>query len=162
MSQRFAEQPLLRFAWVVSTWFGCGLVPKAPGTMGTLGAIPLYLLVARVGGRPGVACAAVAITAIGIWASSMVARDLGKKDPQVVVVDEVAGMLVTMLPMADVSWRAILCGFVLFRLFDITKPWPTRRFEALPGGWGIVMDDVVAGGFGVCVMAGLRASGVLP
>jgi phosphatidylglycerophosphatase A len=160
MSQRLAHQPALRLAWVVATWFGCGMVPKAPGTMGAIGAIPLYLLVAR-GGRAGVAAGALAVTAIGIWAASAVARDLGKKDPQIVVVDEVAGMLVTMLPMPDVTWRAILCGFLLFRLFDVTKPWPTRRFEALPGGWGIVMDDVVAGVFGACVMVGLRAAGVL-
>jgi phosphatidylglycerophosphatase A len=161
MSQRFADRPVLRFAWVIATWFGCGIVPKAPGTMGTIGAIPLYLLVVR-GGRAGVAAAALAVTAIGIWAATAVARDLGKKDPQIVVVDEVAGMLVTMLPMADVSWRAILCGFLLFRLFDVTKPWPARRFEALPDGWGIVMDDVVAGAFGACVMVGLRAAGALP
>ena len=161
MSPRFAERPMLRLAWVVATWFGCGSVPKAPGTMGTLGAIPLYLLVAR-GGRPGVAIAALAVTAVGVWAASEVARDLGRKDPQVVVVDEVAGMLVTMLPMASVSPRPILIGFLLFRLFDITKPWPVRRFEALPGGWGIVMDDVVAGVFGALVMAGLRAAGALP
>src|SRR3984957_4906428 len=161
MTQRFVDQPVLRFAWAIATWFGCGLVPVAPGTMGSLGAIPLYLLVAR-GGRLGVGVGAIAVTAIGIWAGTVVARDLGKKDPQVVVVDEVAGMLVTMLPMADVSWRAILCGFLLFPLFDVTKPWPTRRFEALPGGWGIVMDDVVAGRFGACVMVGLRHAGVLP
>jgi phosphatidylglycerophosphatase A len=161
MSPRFVERPMLRIAWVVATWFGCGSVPKAPGTMGTIGAVPLYLLVAR-GGRTGVAVAALAITAIGVWAATEVARDLGKKDPQVVVVDEVAGMLVTMLPMARVSWRAILIGFLLFRLFDITKPWPVRRFEALPAGWGIVMDDVVAGVLGASVMAGLRAAGALP
>jgi phosphatidylglycerophosphatase A len=160
MSRRPVRPPALRLAWVIATWFGCGLVPKAPGTMGALGAIPLYVLLAREG-RAGVAAGALAVTAIGIWAASVVASDLGKKDPQLVVVDEVAGLLVTMLPMADVSWRATLCGFVLFRLFDITKPWPTRRFEALPGGWGIVMDDVVAGGFGACVMMGLRAAGVL-
>jgi phosphatidylglycerophosphatase A len=161
MNSRLTERPLLRLAWVIATWFGCGSVPKAPGTMGTIGAIPLYLLVAR-GGRAGVAVAALAVTAVGIWAASEVARDLGKKDPQVVVVDEVAGMLVTMLPMAGVSPRAILIGFLLFRLLDIAKPWPVRRFEALPGGWGIVMDDVAAGGIGACVMAGLRAAGALP
>jgi phosphatidylglycerophosphatase A len=161
MNRRTPGTPALRFAWAIATWFGCGLVPKAPGTMGALGAIPLYLLLAR-GGREGVAAGALALTALGIWASSAVARDLGKKDPQLVVVDEVVGLLVTMLPIRDVSWRAILCGFLLFRLFDITKPWPTRRFEALPGGWGIVMDDVVAGVFGACVMVGLRSYGVLP
>jgi phosphatidylglycerophosphatase A len=145
----------------VGTWFGCGLVPRAPGTMGTLGAIPFYLLVAREG-RPGVGVAALIVIALGIWASSVVARDLGKKDPQVVVVDEVAGFLVTMLPMREVSWLAVVLGFVVFRGLDIVKPWPIRRFEALPGGWGIVMDDVVAGAFGAAVMALLRLARVLP
>jgi phosphatidylglycerophosphatase A len=109
-----------------------------------------------------VGCAALAVTAIGIWAASVVARDLGRKDPQVVVVDEVAGMLITMLPMPDVSWRATIVGFLLFRLFDVTKPWPARRLEGLPGGWGIVMDDVAAGVFGAVAMVGLRAAGALP
>jgi phosphatidylglycerophosphatase A len=154
----------LRFAWAIATWFGCGKVPRAPGTMGTLGAIPLYLLVSR-GGQVAVAATALVVTAVGIWAADVVARDLGKKDPQVVVVDEVAGLLVTMLPMrpmADISWRAIVIGFLLFRLFDVTKPWPVRGFEKLRGGWGIVMDDVFAGIYGACVMVGLRAVGALP
>jgi phosphatidylglycerophosphatase A len=129
--------------------------------MGSLGAIPLYLLAAQ-GGRTGVVVAAIGVTAIGIWAASIVARDLGAHDPQIVVVDEVAGILVTMVPMADVSWRAVVVGFVLFRLFDVTKPWPARRLEKLPGGWGIVMDDVAAGVFGALVMAGLRYARVLP
>jgi phosphatidylglycerophosphatase A len=151
----------LRPAWLVATWFGCGWVPKAPGTAGALGAIPLYLLVAR-GGRPAVIAAALVVTAIGIWAASVVERDLGKHDPQIVVVDEVAGLLVTMIPMAVVSWRTVLAGFLLFRLFDMTKPWPVRRFERLPGGWGIVMDDVVAGVLGAAVMVGLEKLKVLP
>lgn len=150
-----------RLAHVLATWFGCGLVPKAPGTAGSLGAIPLYLLVVREG-RLGVAVAAVAVTAVGIWASTIVARDLGTEDPQRVVIDEVAGMLVTMLPAAGASWQAIVAGFVLFRLFDVIKPWPVRRLEALPEGWGIVLDDVAAGVLGAAVMAGLRFVKVLP
>jgi phosphatidylglycerophosphatase A len=150
---------LKRVAWAIATWFGCGLVPFAPGTAGTLGAIPLYLLVARAG-RPGVAAAAAITTLIGVWAASVVARDLGKKDPQVVVVDEVAGFLVTMLPAARIGLAPIAVGFVLFRLFDVVKPWPVRALERLPSGWGIVLDDVGAGVFGACVMAGLRAAGV--
>jgi phosphatidylglycerophosphatase A len=152
---------LLRAGWTLGTWFGCGLVPRAPGTMGTLGAIPLYLLVAR-GGRLGVGAAALTVTALGVWAASVVAKDLGKKDPQVVVIDEVAGLLWTMVPMREVSWLAVGIGFVVFRALDIVKPWPVRRFEALPGGWGIVMDDVVAGIFGAGVMSLLRLAGVLP
>jgi len=143
-----------RVAWAIATWFGCGLVPKAPGTAGTLGAVPLYLLAAR-GGRPGVAAAAIVVTVAGVWAASAVARDLGKKDPQVVVVDEVAGFLVTMLAVDVVRWETVVVGFLLFRLFDILKPWPVRALERLPGGWGIVLDDVAAGALGACVFAGL-------
>jgi phosphatidylglycerophosphatase A len=151
---------LKRVAWAIATWFGCGLVPFAPGTAGTLGAIPLYLLVAR-SGRPGVAVAAAIATFAGVWAASVVARDLGKKDPQVVVVDEVAGFLVTMLPAKELGVLPVAAGFVLFRLFDIVKPWPVRALERLPSGWGIVLDDIGAGVLGACVMAGLRAAGFL-
>jgi phosphatidylglycerophosphatase A len=147
-------------AWAVATWFGCGLVPIAPGTAGTLGAIPLYLLVASRG-RAVVVVTALAVTIVGIWAASVVARERGTKDPQVVVVDEVAGMLVTMAPVSVPSWRSIAVGFLLFRLFDITKPWPVRRLEALPGGWGIVLDDLAAGLLGACVMAALQQVGLL-
>jgi phosphatidylglycerophosphatase A len=148
-------------SWVLATWFGCGLAPVAPGTVGALGAIPLYLLVAR-GGRVALAGAAAAVTVAGIWAASRVARELGKKDPQLVVVDEVVGMLVTMLPVAVVTPRAIAAGFVLFRLLDITKPWPVRQLERLPGGWGIVLDDVAAGALGAGAMVLLEAARVLP
>ena len=155
------KRALSKVAWAIATWFGCGLVPRAPGTMGSLGAIPLYLLVAGQG-RIGVAVAAFLVTAVGVWAASVVARELGKKDPQIVVVDEVAGLLVTMLPMREVSWLAVVIGFALFRLFDVFKPWPIRKLEQLPGGWGIVLDDIVAGVFGAAVMAGLRFAKVLP
>lgn len=144
-----------RIAWALATWFGCGLVPVAPGTAGTLGAVPLYWLVIR-GGRIGLAAAAVAVTLVGIWAASVVANELGKKDPQLVVVDEVAGFLLTMLPVTTPSWRTVAIGFVLFRLLDVVKPWPARRLEHLPGGWGIVLDDVAAGAFGALIMTGLR------
>jgi len=144
-----------RLARVLATWFGCGLVPIAPGTMGSLGAIPLYLLVA-MGGRGAVAVAALVITAVGVWAGSVVANDLGVKDPQIVVIDEVAGMLVTMLPVAVPSWQAVVVGFVLFRVLDTLKPWPVNLLEKLPSGWGIVLDDVAAGAIGAMAMIGLR------
>jgi phosphatidylglycerophosphatase A len=148
-------------AWTLATWFGCGRVPKAPGTAGTVGAIPLYLLLAHTG-RAGVGLAAMAMTFVGVWAASVVARELASKDPQVVVIDEVAGFLVTMVPVRTLSWQAVLAGFVLFRLLDSLKPWPIRRAEQLPGGWGIVLDDVAAGVFGAAVMIGLQALKVLP
>jgi phosphatidylglycerophosphatase A len=148
-------------ARAVGTWFGCGLVPKAPGTMGTLGALPLYWLVVREGGQLGVAVAALLVTAVGVWAASVVQSDLGIEDPQIVVIDEVAGMLVTMIPVAGFTFRATAIGFVLFRLLDVWKPWPIRRFEALPSGWGIVLDDVAAGVIGAAVMLGLRLCGAV-
>lgn len=152
---------LVRVGWIIATWFGCGKVPKGPGTAGSLGAVPLYLLVAQFG-QLGVATAALVVTLVGVWAATVVARDLGVEDPQVVVVDEVAGVLVTMLPITHASWQALLAGLLLFRLFDIMKPWPIRKFEALPAGWGIVMDDVAAGIVSACFMAALRAARVLP
>jgi phosphatidylglycerophosphatase A len=150
-----------RTAWTLATWFGCGLVPHAPGTMGALGALPLYLVIAR-GGRAGVAITALGVIVAGVWASSIVAREIGRKDPQLVVVDEVAGLLVTMSAVPAPSWRGVVVGFALFRVLDIAKPWPVRHFEKLPSGWGIVMDDVAAGALGACAMSVLRLAGVLP
>ncbi|HXN32382.1 MAG TPA: phosphatidylglycerophosphatase A, partial [Polyangiaceae bacterium] len=109
------------------------------------------------GGRVGVAAAAAIVTLVGVWAASVVARELDEKDPQLVVVDEVAGFLVTMLPVTVPSWRTVAIGFVLFRLLDVVKPWPVRRLEHLPGGWGIVLDDVAAGALGALIMIGLRS-----
>jgi phosphatidylglycerophosphatase A len=152
---------LRKVAWALATWFGCGLVPRAPGTMGALGAIPLYLVVA-LGGRLAVVAAAAVITAIGVWASSVVARELGKKDPQIVVIDEVAGMLLTMTPVPAASWPAVVVGFVAFRVLDMTKPWPIRRIEGLPGGWGIVLDDVAAGAIAAGLLAVMRLTRVMP
>jgi phosphatidylglycerophosphatase A len=147
--------------WALATWFGCGLVPVAPGTAGSLGALPLYLVAVRLG-RGALAVTILVVTSVGIWAASRVARDLRQKDPQIVVIDEVAGMLVTMLPMSVVSLRAVVVGFVAFRLFDMIKPWPVRDLEKLPGGWGIVLDDVAAGFMGAAVVAILRVARVLP
>jgi phosphatidylglycerophosphatase A len=145
-----------KLAWVLATWFGFGLSPRAPGTVGTLGAIPLYLAASR-GGWSGVAGVAALVTVAGIWSSSRVASELGAKDPQLVVIDEVAGFLVTMLPVREASESALLAGFLVFRALDILKPWPIRRLERLPSGWGIVLDDVAAGLMGAAVMAGLQA-----
>jgi phosphatidylglycerophosphatase A len=149
-----------RIAWTLATWFGSGLAPIAPGTVGSLGAVPLYVMVIRAG-RSGVAIAALLTTAVGIWASTRVSRRLEKKDPQVVVIDEVAGMLVTMLPFDTFSLRGLAIGFVLFRVLDALKPWPIRRLEHFPEGWGIVLDDLGAGAIAACALAVARATGFL-
>jgi phosphatidylglycerophosphatase A len=109
-----------------------------------------------------VGATALGVTLAGVWAASVVVRELANEDPQVVVVDEVAGTLITLLPMAAWSWRAVVVGVFLFRLFDIVKPWPIRKLERLPGGWGVVMDDVGAGVLGAVVMGILRYVRVLP
>ncbi|HMJ51423.1 MAG TPA: phosphatidylglycerophosphatase A [Polyangiaceae bacterium] len=146
-------------AWVLSLWFGCGLVPYAPGTAGTLGALPLYWWV-RPHGLVALAATAGAVTAAGVWSSSRVAKASDLKDPQFVCVDEVAGVLVTWLA-APSGWKGTLAGFVLFRIFDWLKPFPARTLERWPGGLGIVCDDLAAGAWGAAALLALRACGLL-
>lgn len=145
-----------RIAYTTATWFGCGYAPVAPGTVGTIGALPLYLAV-RPFGPMGVLVAAVAMTAVGIWASSIVVATTGNKDPQFVVVDEVAGVLFA-LAAAPLTFAGALAAVIAFRLFDQVKPWPVHAAERLPRGWGVVLDDVIAGGWGaiaVTLIAGM-------
>jgi phosphatidylglycerophosphatase A len=153
-------KPLDRVARVLALWFGCGRVPFAPGTAGTLGAIPLYLLV-RPYGTFAVLATAIALTAIGVWAAGRVAAQTGLHDPQIVVIDEVAGVHVAWLA-APASPSGLVLGFILFRLFDQLKPWPARLAERrLPGGWGIVFDDIAAGVWAAAGLLGARAAGWL-
>jgi len=146
-----------RIAYLLSIWFGCGRLPLMPGTWGTLGAVPLYLLLAP-GGPVAVAAAAFVVTLVGVWAATEVVRHTGLKDPQIVCIDEVAGVLIT-LAAAPVGWKGVVAGVVLFRIFDQWKPWPARGAERLPEGWGVVMDDVFAGLWGVVVLLVARTFG---
>jgi phosphatidylglycerophosphatase A len=130
-------------ARLLATWFGCGRSPVAPGTVGTIGALPLWWLI-RGFGPAGILLTALVVTGVGIWSSGVVARTSGVKDPQFVVIDEVAGVLVA-LAAAPATLAGTVAAVVLFRIFDMVKPFPARRAEALPGGWGIVLDDIVAG-----------------
>jgi phosphatidylglycerophosphatase A len=132
-----------RLGRILAIWFGCGLVPKGPGTMGTLGAVPLYLLLAQ-GGPWGVLAGLLVLLPISFWAANVVVRQLAHHDPQIIVIDEVVGFLVACLPHPQ-GFREIAFAFVAFRIFDMTKPFPARRAESLPGGYGVVMDDVFAG-----------------
>lgn len=133
-------------AVVLATGFGSGLSPFAPGTAGTVVAVPFgYLLLTCLAGQPLAQCAAVvAASVIAIWAAGVAAPRFGLKDPGQIVVDEIAGYLVT-VALLPAGWKTLAAGFLLFRLFDIWKPPPCRRAEALPGGVGIVADDLVAG-----------------
>lgn len=124
--------------------FGSGLVARAPGTAGTLAAIPLYLLMA-----PLPLCwyllALLALTLAGLWACAKTLRELDVHDPGPIVWDEVLGFLLAMTA-APSGWGWIALGFVLFRFFDIVKPWPIRTIDRrVPGALGVILDDLVAG-----------------
>lgn len=130
---------------------GAGLAPWAPGTFGTLAAVPLYWLMA---GLPlvGYGLVLLALTLLGIWACDRTARDLGVADPSAIVWDEVAGFLLTMAA-APPGWPWLVTGFALFRLFDIWKPWPIGWLDrSIPGGLGIMVDDLAAGAMAWAVM----------
>jgi phosphatidylglycerophosphatase A len=147
-----------RAAYVLATWFGAGLVPYAPGTAGTLAAVPLYLLLRPAGPLAVLACAALLAFA-GVCAEGHVIAKTGQSDPQIVVIDEVVGVLITLAVSAP-TWTSVLAGVALFRVFDQWKPWPARALESLHGGWGVVMDDVAAGVWGAVVLCLLRVAGL--
>jgi phosphatidylglycerophosphatase A len=149
---------MTRWAIAIATWFGCGFAPVAPGTVASLAAIALALLAARSGIAAGwmFAVLAVLTTPVAIWAAARAARALGEKDPRQVVVDEVLGQWVALGASPALGWKQVAAAFVLFRLFDIWKPWPVRRLEQLPEGTGIVMDDLAAGVYAAVVLAGVR------
>ncbi len=146
-------------AYAYATWFGCGLVPLAPGTTGTLGALPLYVLLRPFGPR-GILIAVAILSAFGIVASNAIVRERHEEDPQIIVVDEVAGVLVT-LAAAPTTERGMLIAVVLFRLFDEFKPWPTNLAERWPEGWGVMGDDLVAGMYGALVIMLMQSRGWL-
>ena len=124
--------------------FGSGLAKKMPGTMGTLAAIPVYL--AFIGTNFWVYSALTILVAVtGIWICESAAKRLGEHDYGGIVWDEVAGFLITMW-WVPFSWSAVLFGFILFRIFDIVKPWPIKWIDQkVDGGLGIMLDDVLAG-----------------
>jgi phosphatidylglycerophosphatase A len=129
----------------LATWLGCGKSPVAPGTVGTLGALPLYWAVRRLN-PPAYFAVTAAVTAIGIWAAQKEAERLNDEDPSSVVIDEVAGVLLALGFVRGRSLRAEALAVVLFRLFDIWKPGPIRTAErARPAGLGIMADDIAAG-----------------
>lgn len=140
-------------AKVVATWFGCGYWPVGPGTAGSLGAFVLWPVLLFLQWPPWTfAAATLIITPLGIWAADRTAELAGKKDPGLVVVDEVLGQWLTLAAIPAFDWRWAAAAFLLFRLFDIWKPWPARRLESLPGGTGIVVDDLAAGAWGAVVL----------
>ena len=169
-----------RFALLVATVCGLGNLPKAPGTWGALGGVLIYFLTQKYfpldvvpksmppsfGSQAWWAVMtalpiSVVIAAVGVWASSRAASFCQKRDPPFVVVDEVSGQHLTyLLALAPLNWKYLLLGFILFRLFDIWKPFPARHAESLPGGWGIMTDDWVAGIYAAIGLWIARAAGL--
>ena len=149
------------WAWTVATFFGAGLGKPGPGTWGSVAAVLLWaafawgfhpssiiLLLTLLGGI-------VISIAAGIPSATIAARESGRQDPGFVVIDEVAGQWIALLG-CPADWRHAFMALILFRLFDITKPFPARQLERLPAGWGIVFDDVAAGLYAWGVAALLR------
>ena len=149
------------WAWVVATFFGAGLGKPGPGTWGSVAALLLWAAFAFTL-HPAPTTLLIALSAgiilsivLGVPAATIAARESGRHDPGFVVIDEVAGQWIALLG-SPADWRHGLIALVLFRLFDITKPFPARRLERLPEGWGIVFDDVAAGLYAWGVAAILR------
>lgn len=137
-----------RGSWLIATFFGVGYMYPGPGTYASAITVVLWWIVAHWIAPawlvPVAIALAAAITLIGIPPGTVVARESGREDPGFVVIDEVAGQMIALIG-APLSWNYLLASFILFRSFDIAKPFPLRRLENLPEGTGIMMDDVGAG-----------------
>jgi phosphatidylglycerophosphatase A len=132
--------------------FGSGLAAKMPGTFGTLAALPLVVLLSHYASFSVYLAVTILVSIVGIWICGKTADDMGVHDDSSIVWDEVAGMLITMLAV-PLSWQTLLVGFVLFRFFDILKPWPISYLDKhVHGGFGIMIDDVLAGVFALGVL----------
>ena len=134
---------MTRLAVFVATVGYCGYFPIAPGTVGSAAGLVVYALV-RWAGLPVVEAGAIVVLfAAGVWAGTTAERYFGGIDPGPIVIDEVVGMLIT-LAFIPVGWSAAATGFVLFRIFDVVKPYPAGRFERMHGGLGVMADDAMA------------------
>jgi phosphatidylglycerophosphatase A len=152
------------WASLVATFFGIGRLRPGPGSWGSAATVLLWWVLARfipAPWQPGAALALAALAVVvGIPAATRVARASNQKDPQFVVIDEVAGQLITLIAV-PVSWKSLVLGFILFRGFDIVKPPPVRQLERLPEGLGVVIDDVAAGVYALAVMQVVLRLGLL-
>ena len=143
----------VRFSISVATFFGVGRIRPAPGTLGSLAALPIGFIIMIAGGPIALLIAAIIATWLGATAAQIYGDKSGNKDDQSIVIDEVAGMWIAALPagLNPVLW---LAAFLLFRFFDIYKPWPASYFDRRKrNGWDVMIDDVIAGIFALCGVA---------
>lgn len=140
-------------ATLIATWFGIGLIPIAPGTWGSLAALPVAWAIRSSSGVSGLAVATALAFILGCWAAGVATKASGVSDPGAVVVDEVAGQWLVLLatPFDPLAWAL---AFLLFRIFDIWKPWPVRWADRhVKGGLGIMLDDIIAAGYAVVFLS---------
>jgi phosphatidylglycerophosphatase A len=143
-----------RLALLIATSGYIGFAPAAPGTVGSAAGVALFYLV-RTAAMPWLEAAVIVMLfAAGVWAASSAEQQLGGTDPGPVVIDEVVGMLIT-LAWLPVTPMGAFVGFLIFRVLDVVKPWPSRQFESLHGGLGIMADDAMAAVYGRLLMQGL-------
>ena len=146
--------------FLIATFFGAGLVKKAPGTMGSLAALPPAFLIHYYGGNLHLMIASIAVFFIGWWATKYYLEQYGGEDPKEVVIDEVAGqwlLLSVLLP----TWQSYLVGFALFRTFDIVKPWPICvADQKIKGAFGVMFDDMLAAIYPIIIFLFLQKLGV--
>jgi phosphatidylglycerophosphatase A len=151
--------PRSRLPWLIATFFGVGHLQPGSGTWASAITVALWWEGARMITShwlaPAAVLVALAVTLIGIPASTVVARESGRHDPRFVVIDEVAGQIIALVAV-PLNWKYLLASFILFRSFDIVKPFPLRRLERLPAGTGIMMDDVAAGLYALVLLHAWR------
>ena len=148
-----------RLALLFTTVFGVGYAPAAPGTFGSIAALAMAWALLQLTGWPAwsLAVAAIVLTPVASLACGVMEREVGAEDPGFIVIDEVVGQWLTLAairPERPLDWLGALA---LFRVFDILKPWPIRRLEKLPNGWGVVADDFAAGACAMMTIAFVRA-----
>ncbi|WGI20342.1 phosphatidylglycerophosphatase A [Amylibacter sp. IMCC11727] len=141
---------------LIATWFYAGLLPKVPGTWGSAAALPFAVVLHALGGFPALLIGTIVVFFVGWWATAEVTRGQAEHDPGMVVIDEVAGQWITLMPLSYVLWShgssvtilpwpGLVGGFFLFRLFDILKPWPVSWADKKSTPFGVMFDDVLAG-----------------
>ena len=142
-----------RLALFIATCGYLGYAPLAPGTVGSAAGVALFYAIRATGSTTIEIAAILIVLAVGVWSSTLAEQHLGGLDPGPVVIDEVAGMLIT-LALLPVNATGVIVGFVVFRILDVIKPWPAGRFESLHGGIGVMADDTMAAVYGNLIMRG--------